>query len=356
MRFSYRQYQDGDASAINDLYFQVTGRRRTVEQHAWQWLSSPAGDSEMWLIECELSDGSRKLIGHHGVMPELFTFRGKQVRVGKTENTMVLPEYRDKILYPRFEKKFLENYEGKFHALFSTMGPAPAIRLRKALGYVAPYRWINMYFGKEPFISLHLAMSRLSTSSHNLSKLLVASASVAIDTARIFVLKGNGQDFDFDSYWSTVSPQYGLTPARTRNNMNWRFWTNPYHQYVTLKIVCPSHGTGIGVLSTRGSKIVCLDDVFCQNPEQIQIFIEIICRWVKKVAGNKTIVFVTTSDFVCRPEAVHAKTNTWLQHATRNQQKVSSCLMPRKITALGRYIGLAEAASWYITPFVFEGR
>ena len=59
----------------------------------------------MWLIEATHSGEGKKLIGHHGIMPFKATFNGKNILVGKTENTMVLDAYRSRILYPRYEKQ-----------------------------------------------------------------------------------------------------------------------------------------------------------------------------------------------------------------------------------------------------------
>ena len=98
-------------------------------------MDNPAGESEMWLIEATEPGEETKVIGHHGVMPFKARLNGEEFLVGKTENTMVLDEYRSRILYPRFERRFKAEYEQRFAALFSTTGPAPALRLRASLGY-----------------------------------------------------------------------------------------------------------------------------------------------------------------------------------------------------------------------------
>ena len=58
----------------------------------------------MWLIEATDEQGNVKLIGHHGVMPIAFSNGETDLLFGKTENTMVLPEYRKKILYLDLKK------------------------------------------------------------------------------------------------------------------------------------------------------------------------------------------------------------------------------------------------------------
>ena len=119
LEYRFRPYEPGDADSINNLYFEITGNSRTLDQFEWQWLNAPGGCGEIWLIEAVDASGASQLIGHHGIMPIRFTRGDEDLLFGKTENTMLLPAYRDKILYPRFEKRFAEHYEGRFDALFS---------------------------------------------------------------------------------------------------------------------------------------------------------------------------------------------------------------------------------------------
>ena len=109
-KFSYRSFFDGDVESINLLYKLVTKRQRSNKQFIWQWLKSPAGPGDIWLI---FDKSKNLLIGHHGIMPIRFTNKKQNLTFGKTENTMVLPEYREKILYLRYEKKFKNFYEKK---------------------------------------------------------------------------------------------------------------------------------------------------------------------------------------------------------------------------------------------------
>jgi len=356
MRFSYRRYQEGDAPSINELYFHVTGRHRTVAQHAWQWLKSPAGESEMWLIEAESDDGSRSLIGHHGVMAEAFTYRGAAVRVGKTENTMVLPEFRDKILYPRFERIFLGQYEGSFHALFSTMGPEPAIRLRKAMGYEARHKWVNIYSGTEPSISFHVALGRFLGPSNALASKLEAFGAASIGAAKITRLNEEIPEFDFNHFWAKASKHYGLTPARTQSNLHWRFWSNPHRKHYTFKLEDPNLGVGICILSLRDGHWLYVDDIFCERPEMIARFLEILQNWSARTLRVGTLASMTTADSLDYFRSAGVRQTSWIHRLSNVVRRTGDQRMPRKVTALGRSVGIKEDSPWFVTPFFFEGR
>jgi hypothetical protein len=356
IRFSYRRYQDGDAEAINELYFQVTGRRRTVAQHAWQWLQSPAGESEMWLIEAELPGGEKKLIGHHGVMAELFSYYGQTLRVGKTENTMVLADYREKLLYPRFEKIFMAHYEAKFHALFSTIGPEPAIRLRKAMGYVSNHAWVQLYLGNEPSLSINLLREHYKNSSANLTDKLVAIGPVNLDGVIITCLDKQLEDFDFDDYWASCSPHYGLTPARTHVNLHWRFWSNPYYRYHTIKLDDPLQGTAIAIISLRAGHMLYVDDLYCRHIETLGHFMRLLHKWASQNLSHGSLRFSTTADSIRHLAAIKLRSFSWIHQLTRRSKNLENIHMPRKVTSLGVSAGVNPDEDWYVTPFYFEGR
>jgi len=356
MRFSYRRYQEGDAAAINELYFRVTGRQRTIQEHAWQWLQSPAGESEMWLIEVEADDGRKKLIGHHGVIAENFTYRGKMARVGKTENTMVLPEYREKILYPRYEKFFLSEYESRFHALFSTTGPVSAIRLRKAMGYKFDHEWTPFFVGCEPSLSLTIAQERFFKKTINYSRKLTSLNSQKINDVEITCIDAQHASFDFDGFWYQAAPNYGLTPARTRANLQWRFWSNPYSIYHTLILNSPNYGRAVAIISFRSGYILQIDDLYCTYPKDLDFYISIISQWAKKFLKINAIKSTTTSDCAQLFKSPFIKKTTLLHALFRSGGPIEKPKMPRKITSAGSDLGILGDQAWYVTPFYFEGR
>src|SRR5690606_5598128 len=156
---------------------------------------------------------------------------------GKTENTMVLPEYRTKILYPRFEKRFAAEYEPRYHALFSTMGPAAAIRQRKALGYEATQCWLQLEHAAEPLGSLvrlsqHPRLGIIQKSTALLLKLSVTS----LLPEGVEVLSGQeaiSEPF-FQDYWANSQCNWGVAPSRAPADLAWRYWNNPYSDHYAI--------------------------------------------------------------------------------------------------------------------------
>lgn len=356
MRFSYRRYIDGDADAINTLFFKVKGQRRSLEQYHWQWSKSPGGESEIWLIEAELENGEKKIIGHHGVMAEQFTYEGKFLRVGKTENTMVLPEYREKILYPRYEKLFFDAYEHKFHALFTTMGSNSAVRIRNALGYESKYYWTNLYLGRDPALSWAFFKTRLLGNREKIEEKIKNLFGLhRVNGADLTLGFGPDLDFDYDGFWGDISLGYGLTPSRTQENLCWRFWSNPYRQHYTIKVVSPFFGIAICVFSIIRNGQIYLEDIFCENQNGISDFSSTLYKWFSREFNGILIGTTTTSDCLQIYKGRFFHEDSALHRIFINRQAVDHLKMPRLVTKNGLSVGLTKDSSWFVTPFVFEG-
>ena len=148
--YCFRTASAADGAAINELYCRVTGYRRSLQHWHWLWREAPAGAGVSNVIERVDADGrAQELVGHHGVVRLHGWADGSPIRVGKTENTMVDPAHRARLLYPRMERQMLLRYRGEFEGIFSLRGPSAALRMRSALGYRPGPRLISeiWYYG-----------------------------------------------------------------------------------------------------------------------------------------------------------------------------------------------------------------
>lgn len=360
MKYTYRRYTSGDEDVINDLYRQVTGRQRNHEAFTWQWLETPAGESEIWLIEAHLSDGTTKLIGHHGVMALAFSHFGVPLRAGKTENTMVLPEYREKILYPRYEQRFFAEYESKFHVLFSTSGPREAIRVREAMGYEYKHDWKTLHFASEPVLSARLLASELAQRWFETDTYLgncVFPDEIMIQGTRVhcFFRRDPAPFFDFDGFWQQAGSHYPCTPTRTASYLGWRFWRSPYTRHITLILDDEKLDVAVCILSMNRFGILAIDDIYCGVPDNLPRFIEKVHNWAGQVFPFFVLRFSTTSDTTELFAASRRLRDTTLLNklAARTKPRERR-LMPRKVTRLGRSMEAPPDGNWYVTPIVFE--
>jgi len=360
-RFSSRQFQPGDEEDINRLYFEVTGKRRSLSEYLWQWHQSPSGSGDIWLIHDNECDG--KLIGHHGVMPIRFTNGAKDLLFGKIENTMVLPEYRSKILYPRYEIRFKEQYQQRYHAIFATMGHDAAIRVRKASGYHFPAEWKTYLLGTSVTSEfacfswligkafMRLRQRPLLPRDKNMKKALVGAGFLTSESASVCPF--------FQSFWDSARNNHGVAPRRNREDLNWRFWINPYKSHFTFILDNGKGSSGYAIVSpiTSERAVVFLDDYAIAVPsyENYHAFFNALARALTK-ANIALIKTLSTDDPVLAViNDLFTKRQVLCERLARKLKSVKSKNMPRFISPEGEKLGL-NYLDWEITGLVFEGR
>lgn len=374
-RYRYRRYEPGDEQAINELYFSVTGRKRSVSQFLWQWQDAPGGKGEVWLIEVIKTDGTPKLIGHHGLMPIVFSYGKFDLLAGKTENTMVLPEYRSKILYPKYEKIFLSHYEKSFDLLFSTMGPPAALRQRLSLGYEAKKKWLSYEWSLGPgSIFSRIASTSATRDEKKIYRILeVLCSNIGKYCNKLFPFRNKREVIIplqilhsdeakthsfFVDFWDKARHVYGLTPRRNREDLQWRFWENPYGTHTTLLCDGYSDSGGYAIVRDLGNQNFRLEDFVIYPLDQIFFskMLNAVCEWVYTKGGN-VLFFNTVAD--------HGILTSMFQNFSQPDLRVSvlfrwlqqpEIFMPRRLTGRSAILNDHSEKSWYITPFVLEGR
>lgn len=361
--YSYRSYHSGDEKAINALYASITGRKRTADQYFWQWLKCPGGKGEIWLIESE----KKKLIGHHGVMPIRFSMGEKCFLFGKTENTFVDPEYRRKILYPRFEGRFRSVYENRFDALFSTMGPVAAIRQRKAQGYHFPAVWKKFIYGTNSLSDLFylslLCSKKITPLLHkmffsNVQNLPAKEIKYGDIVVRHLNRNDANESYFFDAFWKSIRKAYTLTPSREKKDLKWRFWDNPYIQYHTLILDSCTHGSGYVILHSYQPGFMIIDDFITDHPKSksFKVLFKAVLYWALR-SGAHIVQFTTADDsieWIGRDNFSLRSNLLYVGRLINRSRNLNEQRMPRKITSRGKKSSIPYRP-WYLTSMVFEG-
>lgn len=362
VRYSHRPYRLGDEDAINALYFRITGRKRSREQWAWQWQQAPAGPGDIWLIEATHPDGQVELIGHHGIMPIRFTWGERDLLFGKTENTMVLPEYRTKILYPRFERRFAAEYEPRYHALFSTMGPVAAIRQRQAMGYVAENYWLDLEQAYWPWGTLVRIVQhpRLRLLRKLVGFMLKPRLRAAIPDGVEFLNASEAREEPFlKKYSIRARKNWGISPSRTAEDLAWRYWDNPYSPRYAVIVRRPNIGNALFIVVHNAPGLANIEDFSIDNvnAEGLTEALQLSMIAVKQRLNVSLIRCGFTSDAVPASvlPALKQSFKPSFVSKLRNRRKTSTLpSMPRKLTEQGVEEGLANKP-WNITMTISEG-
>ena len=243
--YGSRPYRSGDEAALVDLYSAVSGRSRTSEEYRWEWLQTPEGQGSMWVIE---NKDTGEVIGHHGLIPIPLSYFGERMLMGKTENTMIHPQYRGKVLYFLYEKEFVEEAKERFDLLYTTQGSGTPGRIRKRLGYISvgPYERLFSVSGKTGLDQLAAEIiSRTIRSellawlanrffvmfNHVLVPFLTSNISIdrKVRLRRIDDIEEVKEGLD--ELWERSKPHFGITVDRNASYLKWRIFDNPNLSY-----------------------------------------------------------------------------------------------------------------------------
>jgi len=304
-----RRFQPGDEVQIRDLLIKVkrghpTVCNKSLEFMRWQWLHAPGGPMDSWIIEAEEPDGSTKIVGHHGLCPTRFTFGDVDLLFAKTSNTMLLPEYRSKFLYLRFEQECLREADRRFDATYCC-APGTA-RLRSQLGYVSCSHWIHMVRGLQTpeMISriLGFVANRYSSFSWNKIKRSIAAVSSSLNSRLLLSLmeyspiQAAQSDF-FADFWSSARLVAGMSARRDVQDLTWRFWQRPGFRYSTLINTWEGGARAYCVVNITDPLIFHLEDIFVSPPraDLLQMFILAVFAWCAR-KGALLLRFSTTTD------------------------------------------------------------
>jgi len=244
-----RKYQPGDEIGILKIYNLITNRDRTVEQHLWEWQYAFKEPVSSWVI---LKQATEEIVGHHGLIPFEVNYFGRILSVGRTENTVLHPDYLGSGIYFLHERKFCEEAKTQFDMLLTTVGYGAPGKIRRRLGYkpvgaficliricgildcYALIRWKLKKIIRPGFISILLSLS-ISIPAMFFATLFLPKffkrdpdlTLMKIDSLDTIVE-------EFENFLAANKEQLGISINRTINFLQWRIFNNPYINHIML--------------------------------------------------------------------------------------------------------------------------
>lgn len=230
--------------AINCLYNEFTGRRRSVDAYRWEFYDTPSGPGLVWTIT-EAATG--KIVGHHGLVQTPLYWRGETIAAARTENTIVAHEYRRKVFYPGMERRALSEAQGELRVIYTVDATIPG-PLRKRFGYKVIGRWaaylptigpayLRGLLGRArakaaPWCPdwLLAVGARLLAAILRLTARLDAAAS-PLEVAEIDDVAAIASEYE--SLWTGARDRYDATVDRSLAFLRWRCSNNPHLSYRT---------------------------------------------------------------------------------------------------------------------------
>lgn len=296
------------------------------------------------------------LIGHHGIMPIRFSNGFDDWVAGKTENTMVDPAYRDKLIYPRFESRFKRLYSASCDVLFSTMGPKEAIRQRLAHGYKEVGEWKNLLLSHRRALSASII--RRFRGNKSLNHCLLPLDFGAIES------------IPFDDFWQKCRAMYPLTTSRESRDIQWRFIDNPYQRYflsVLWNQESPQEIDGYAVirLPQRKRSIAMIEDIIVREPcvarFRALLRATLVSLFLKNIYWSR-LPFVLDRSTASNQLLLAAE--PFASNLVNARPKIDSLLWRSQLSdsqGMMRWIAPSRVDDvriddWYITGMVLEGR
>jgi hypothetical protein len=309
-RLRSRRFEARDEAGVNDLFNRTvfrlwTGKApRSLQLLRWLWYHAPGGPVDSWIVEAEHGDGSWRIAGHHALCPMRFTLGGEDLLCAKTANSILLPEYRSKFLYLRFEKECLDEAGDRFDATYS-LAPGTT-RLRKALGYQGAGTGVRMVRGLQACDSLsrlfgHFANRYPRRTWGALARVMAAVSEPEQRSVRLklqeYTPEEAMQSPFFSQFWQEARLSAGMSARRDLPDLAWRFWKRPDSTYATLIHEGECGSRGYCIVNTTNPCSFHLEDIFFFPPrtDALDAFLTSLFQWSAR-RGALLLLFSTTTD------------------------------------------------------------
>lgn len=373
-----RMFVEEDKEELNDLYNRSFGRSRTIEQFEWEWLNTPEGWGSIWILE---DSDTGKIVGHHGLMPFKFSYMGRTILVGKTENNVIDSQYRGKGIYSTFAAKCLEEAKERFDLVFTTAGSGAKRRVRQGYAVVAGYTLYIKATKKSCLDKLVASIMNERTRNKFITALLVGACKLSDIILMLFFSRKGPTDKaiklervtnidavaeELDKFWERNKGKFGITIDRNSRYLKWRIFDNPNLSYEFFLAVRQRQVVGYVITKSSegiGVKLGTIVDLIANDNNEV-IFNSILNRaeGIFRENGIYIIHFPTLLSDNSLNKAL--KRNGFvsflmfrkLVRRALGKGQQESLFMARALDDKLNPAKVSDPACWYFTNLFMEGR
>jgi len=204
LQFEFRSYQEGDETAILDLFRQSYGCDLGLKVWAWRFRDNPAGPGVI-----DLSWDGNTLAAHYAVTAVAMRIAGQDWQTGLSGTTMTHPNYRGQGLFPILARNTYERMTKSGMAMVYGFPNAMSHR-----GFIKDLGWADIY--EIPTFRLPL------------------SGAVSLPAPGPALVELQQFDKRFDLLWEQVKDDFPVVTKRDQRHLQWRYVDNPIERFRIL--------------------------------------------------------------------------------------------------------------------------
>lgn len=240
---NYRLAKESDYEKINAFHNRIYKSNRTLEQFYWEFHNCPFGKS-IYVI----AEDDDKIVGTNCVIPiELIDRNNRKILSGKSEDTLVDPDYRgQKIFYKIYEFLFEKCREANIDVIW---GFTSAIKPFTKLGFEIPFNHLQSLSVNHISKSYDYLKS-LNPSNKLLDKFKILGLCVFSKMKGIDQFKKSNSEYTINENQREVKGVDGLISRnlstaevlfainQSSQFQNWRIYDNPnFHKVHTYRFL-----------------------------------------------------------------------------------------------------------------------
>lgn len=256
---TYRLATADDYIKINEFHNRIDKPNRSIEQFYWEFRDGPFGPSIYVVAE----DGD-KIVGTNCVIIiHLVDSLGKLFKSGKSEDTLVDPNYRGQNIFNNIYEYLFE--ECKKQGVLVIWGFTSAYKPFEKLGFEIPFRH-EQGIAVNHFWKSYRFLKTLNPKNKIADKIKIAGLCLISLLKFKFNIKQNRLKYDFsevikpnDELESLIQSNLEKTPSsfaihQNQSYQNWRIYSNPNYFKINTYIFKNVKGRTVAIFEVNTSK------------------------------------------------------------------------------------------------------
>lgn len=275
-KIEMREVRPSDVNEIVSFHNVVYGDKRTPEQWIWEYESNYPDA----FVFTRMKDANR-IIGTQGMIPIYINIKGKRYLSGKSENTLLGPEYRGRDLFQELYRFAISCCKAKgMYCIWGYTGAIPAIKMLKKVRF---HIFEGVIHNSILILTFRAALFEILKSKRSMVRKIAKSFLVMFRYTLSFIhritfrppVEGYsikqklGSINDLDALYQRLRGKYPsmIHIEQDEEYIRWRILNNPFIKYRTYFVYQGSLLRAYCYLNTKDKRTAYLTDFTFESAE-----------------------------------------------------------------------------------------